>query len=157
MVIMLAGAVSGAVVGYTYYPTTLDTDLRLAATGAIGLGGTFLFATVGDALLAPVRRRFAQADIAKARAAAAEARGAAVPSDLSEALGQIGAAAEPDAAHRAAQAAYRIDLSKSLLSNPERWRGYTTGDATFYLAPARSCTTAARRTSTASPSTTTPC
>ncbi|MFB7938023.1 hypothetical protein [Streptomyces sp. NPDC056049] len=128
MVIMLAGAVSGAAVGYTYYPATLDADLRLAAAGAIGLGGTFLFATVGDALLAPVRRRFAQADIA-------EARGAAVPSDLGEALGQIGAAAETDAAHRAAQAAYRIDLSKSLLSNPERWRGYTTGEATFYLAP----------------------
>ncbi|MEU9858618.1 hypothetical protein [Streptomyces sp. NPDC047974] len=119
MVIMLAGAVSGAVVGYTYYPATFDADLRLAATGAVALGGTFLFTTVADALLAPLRRRVAQADIA-------ELRSAAVPSDLDEALGQIGAAAETDAAHRAAQAAYRIDLSKSLLSSAERWRGYTT-------------------------------
>ncbi|MFJ9597950.1 hypothetical protein ACIRS3_35045 [Streptomyces virginiae] len=35
MVTMLAGAVSGAVTGYTYYPAGFDTDLRLAATGAV--------------------------------------------------------------------------------------------------------------------------
>lgn len=92
MVTMLAGAVSGAAVGYTYYPATLNADLRLAATGAVALGGTFLFTTVADAVLAPLRRRFAQA-------------------------------------------AYRIDLSDQLLSNPGRWRGYTNGEATYYLAP----------------------
>lgn len=139
MVTMLAGAVSGAVAGYTYYPATFDADLRLAATGAVALGGTFLFTTVADVVLAPLRRRFAQADVADMRAAAqaraAEARGVAVPSGLSEAVDQVAAAAEDDAARRAAQAAYRIDLSEQLLSNPGRWRGYTNGEATYYLAP----------------------
>ncbi|SEE61641.1 hypothetical protein SAMN05428939_8160 [Streptomyces sp. TLI_105] len=139
MVTMLAGAVSGAVAGYTYYPATYDADLRLAATGAVALGGVFLFTTVADAVLAPLRRRFTQADVAEMRAAAearvAEVRGVAVPSGLSEALDQVAAASEDDAAHRAAQAAYCIDLSNQLLSNPGRWRGYTTGEATYYLAP----------------------
>ncbi|MFJ6785253.1 hypothetical protein [Streptomyces yangpuensis] len=139
MVTMLAGAVSGAVTGYTYYPAAFDTDLRLAATGAVALGGAFVFTTVADAVLAPLRRRFAQADAAEMRAAAearvAEARGVAVPSGLSEALDQVAAAAEEDAAHRAAQAAFRIDLSDQLLSNPGRWRGYTSGEASYYLAP----------------------
>lgn len=139
MVTMLAGAVSGAVAGYTYYPAAFDADLRLAATGAVALGGVFVFTTVADAVLVPLRRRFAQADFAEMRAAAqtraAEARGVAVPSGLSEALDQVTAAAEDDAARRAAQAAYRIDLSEQLLSNPGRWRGYTNGEATYYLAP----------------------
>nr|WP_012477065.1 hypothetical protein [Streptomyces sp. FR1]ABC67424.1 hypothetical protein pFRL1.36 [Streptomyces sp. FR1] len=139
MVTMLAGAASGAVAGYTYYPATFDADLRLAATGAVALGGTFLFTTVADAVLAPLRRRFAQADVAEMRAAAqtraAEARGVAVPNGLSEALDQVTAAAEDDAARRAAQAAYRIDLSDQLLSNPGRWRGYINGEASYYLAP----------------------
>ncbi|MER8062608.1 MULTISPECIES: hypothetical protein [unclassified Streptomyces] len=139
MVTMLAGAVSGAVAGYTYYPATFDADLRLAATGAVALGGVFLFTTLADAVLAPLRRRLAQADVAEMRSAAearvAEARGVAVPSGLSEALDQVAAAAEDDAAQRAAQAAYRIDLSNQLLSNPGRWRGYTNGEASYYLAP----------------------
>ncbi|MFB6999318.1 hypothetical protein ACFCXF_14735 [Streptomyces virginiae] len=139
MVTMLAGATSGAVAGYTYYPATFDADLRLAATGAVALGGVFVFTTVADAVLAPLRRRFAQADVADMRAAAhtraAEARGVAVPSGLSEAVDQVATAAEDDAARRAAQAAYRIDLSEQLLSNPGRWRGYTNGEATYYLAP----------------------
>ncbi|MEU9298549.1 hypothetical protein [Streptomyces sp. NPDC048266] len=139
MITMLAGAVSGAVAGYTYYPATYDADLRLAATGAVALGGVFLFTTVADAVLTPLRRRFAQADVAEMRAVAearvAEARGVAAPSGLSEALDQVAAAAEDDATRRAAQAAYRIDLSDQLLSNPSRWRGYTSGEATYYLAP----------------------
>ncbi|MFD3567424.1 hypothetical protein [Streptomyces sp. NPDC058667] len=134
MVTMLAGAVSGAAAGYTYYPATFDADLRLAAAGAVALGGTFLFTTVVDAMLAPLRRRFTQADVAEMRAAA-KSRGAAVPNGLGEALDQVAAATQKDAAHRAAQAAYRIDLSNVLLSNAARWRGYTTGDATYYLAP----------------------
>ncbi|MFJ6355193.1 hypothetical protein ACIQKB_37760 [Streptomyces sp. NPDC092046] len=138
MVTMLAGAVSGAVTGYTYYPAGFDADLRLAATGAVALGGAFVFTTVADAVLAPLRRRFAPVAFAGMRAAAearvAEARGVAVPSGLSEALDQVATAAEEDAAHRAAQAAYRIDLSNQLLSNPVRWRGYTNGEATYHLA-----------------------
>ncbi|MEU7031440.1 hypothetical protein AB0A60_32690 [Streptomyces sp. NPDC046275] len=135
MVTMLAGAVSGAVVGYTYYPATFDTALRLPAAGALALGGAFIFTTTTDALLAPLRRRFAQADIAEARAAAEATRSAAVPGDLGEALDQVAAAAEEDAAHRAAEAAFRIDRSDQLLRNPGRWRGYTNGEATYYLAP----------------------
>ncbi|MFE9137648.1 hypothetical protein [Streptomyces sp. NPDC007355] len=45
------------------------------------------------------------------------------------------AAAEDDAARRAAQATYRIDLSDQLLSNPGQWRGYISGEASYYLAP----------------------
>ncbi|MFC8765097.1 hypothetical protein ACFUAG_30875 [Streptomyces sp. NPDC057193] len=134
MVTMLAGAVSGAMAGYTYYPATFDADLRLAAAGAVALGGALVFTTVADAMLAPLRRRFAQADAAEMRAAA-KSRGVALPSGLSEAVHQVAAAAKDDAARRAAQAAYRIDLSDQLLSNPGRWRGYTTGEATYYLAP----------------------
>jgi hypothetical protein len=139
MVTMLAGAASGAVAGYTHYPAAFDADLRLAATGAAALGGALVFTTVADAVLAPLRRRIAQADVADMRAAAvaraAEARGVAVPGGLTEALDQVTAAAEDDAARRAAEAAYRIDLSNMLLTNPGRWRGYTNGEATFYLAP----------------------
>ncbi|GHG41916.1 hypothetical protein GCM10018791_70330 [Streptomyces zaomyceticus] len=35
---MLAGAISGAVAGSTYYPATFDTDLRLAAASAVAFG-----------------------------------------------------------------------------------------------------------------------
>ncbi|MFF7780392.1 hypothetical protein ACFZCG_39015 [Streptomyces tanashiensis] len=139
MVTMLAGAISGAVVGYTYYPATFDAALRLPAAGAVALGGALVFTTVADAVLAPLRRRFAQADVAEMRAAAEAratgARGVTVPSGLSQALDQVAAATEEDAVHRATQAAYRIDLSNKLLTNPGRWRGYTTGEATYYLAP----------------------
>ncbi|MBB1260409.1 hypothetical protein, partial [Streptomyces alkaliterrae] len=81
------------------------------------------------ALLAPLRRRFTQADAAEMRAAAesraAESCGVAVPSDLREALDQVAAASEEDAVHRATQAAYRFELSNGLLTNPGRWRGLT--------------------------------
>ncbi|MFF6888655.1 hypothetical protein ACFY9F_36390 [Streptomyces sp. NPDC012421] len=132
-VTMLAGAATGAWTGYTYVPSGLDAALHLPYTGAAALAGALVFAAAADQVLIPVRRRLAPST--PLYPPATGARGAAMPGDLDEALGQIGAATETDAAHRAAQAAYRIDLSKTLLSNPDRWRGYTNGDATFYLAP----------------------
>ncbi|MFJ5787911.1 hypothetical protein [Streptomyces hydrogenans] len=133
MVTMLAGAATGAWTGYTYAPSGLDAVLHLPYTGAAALAGALVFAAAADLVLIPVRRRLAPS--APLYPPVLAARGAAVPGNLDEALGQLGAATETDAAHRAAQAAYRIDLSKSLLSSADRWRGYTTGDATFYLAP----------------------
>ncbi|MET9954524.1 hypothetical protein ABZ135_23680 [Streptomyces sp. NPDC006339] len=132
-VTMLIGAATGAWTGYTYSPAGLDAALHLPYTGAAALAGALVFSAAADLVLIPVRRRLALS--APLYTPAAGGRGVRVPADLDEALGQIGAATETDAAHRAAQAAYRIDLSKSLLSSADRWRGYTTGDATFYLAP----------------------
>ncbi|MFF5638263.1 hypothetical protein [Streptomyces sp. NPDC012825] len=132
-VTMLTGAATGAWTGYTYAPSGLDAALHLPYTGAAALAGALVFAAAADLVLIPIRRRLTPS--APLYPPALSDRGAAVPGDLDEALGQIGAATETDAAHRAAQAAYRIDLSKSLLSNATRWRGYTNADATFYLAP----------------------
>ncbi|MZE53118.1 hypothetical protein GTY86_17890, partial [Streptomyces sp. SID5770] len=105
-----------------------DTDWRLPAAGVIALSTAFTLSMALDAVLAPVRRRAygitppASTDTG-------------IPDGLDEALDQIATAAEDDAAHRAAQHAYRIDLSDGLLCDVERWRGYTTGEATYYLAP----------------------
>ncbi|MFE5896884.1 hypothetical protein ACFQ67_05600 [Streptomyces sp. NPDC056488] len=123
-----AGAAAGAVTGYAYYPVGFDTDWRLPAAGVIALSTAYTLSMALDAALAPVRRRAygitppASTDTG-------------IPDGLDEALDQIAAAAEHDAAHRAAQHAYRIDLSDGLLRDVDRWRGYTTGEATFYLAP----------------------
>ncbi|MFC7979813.1 hypothetical protein ACFUT3_31835 [Streptomyces cinereoruber] len=127
-VTLVAGAATGAWAGYTYVPAGLDAALHLPFTGAAALAGAFAVNAAADLLLAPARR------FAQGLPAYGQEHGA-VPDGLDEALGQVAVATEDDAARRAAQAAYRIDLSKSLLSNAERWRGYTTGDATFYLAP----------------------
>ncbi|MFE5714510.1 hypothetical protein ACFQ7J_27320 [Streptomyces sp. NPDC056501] len=136
MVTLLAGATTSAWAGYTYYPVALDTALRLPAAGAAALAGAFTLSTAVDMVLAPARRRLAQADIAEARSAAESRGAAAVPGSLNEALNQVTAAVEEDAARRAAQAAYHLDLSSHLLVNPGRWRGYPNGEASFYLAPA---------------------
>lgn len=135
MVTLLAGATTGAWVGYTYYPAAFDTTLRLPATGTVALGASFVFSTVVDMVFAPVRRRLAQADITEARQAA-EARGALVPDSLSEALDQVTVATEEDAARRAATPPARPSTTSL---------------------PPWSCTTAATRTSTASPGTASPC
>ncbi|MEV7675873.1 hypothetical protein [Streptomyces sp. NPDC088752] len=129
-VTLVAGAATGAWAGYTYVPTNLDTALHLPFTGAAALAGAFAVNAAADLLLTPAHR-FAHGIPAYAY----DQEHGAVPGDLDEALDQVAVATEDDAARRAAQAAYRIDLSKSLLSNTARWRGYTTGEATFYLAP----------------------
>ncbi|MGA4980199.1 hypothetical protein [Streptomyces cinereoruber] len=129
-VTLVAGAATGAWAGYTYAPAGLDAALHLPFTGAAALAGAFAVNAAADLLLAPARRYSPGLPTY-----AYDREHGAVPDGLDEALGQVAVATEDDAARRAAQAAYRIDLSKSLLSNAERWRGYTTGDATFYLAP----------------------
>ncbi|MFJ3786882.1 hypothetical protein [Streptomyces sp. NPDC090093] len=129
-VTLVAGAATGAWAGYTYVPAGLDAALHLPLTGAAALAGAFAVNAAADLLLTPARR-FAHGIPAYAY----DQEHGAVPGDLDEALDQVAVAAEDDAARRASQAAYRIDLSKSLLSNADRWRGYTNGEATFYLAP----------------------
>ncbi|MFJ3505027.1 hypothetical protein [Streptomyces sp. NPDC090135] len=129
-VTLVAGAATGAWAGYTYVPAGLDAALHLPFTGAAALVGAFAVNAATDLLLAPARR-FAQVIPAHAHA---ENHGI-VPDGLDEALGQVAVATEDDAARRAAQSAWRVDLSKGLLSNAARWRGYTTGDASYYLAP----------------------
>ncbi|WP_411078342.1 hypothetical protein [Streptomyces sp. cmx-10-25] len=129
-VTLVAGAATGAWAGYTYVPAGLDTALHLPFAGAAALVGAFAVNAAADLILTPARR-YAQ----NIPAYAYDQEHGAVPGDLDEALGQVAVATEDDAARRAAQAAYRIDLSKGLLSNAGRWRGYTNGEATFYLAP----------------------
>ncbi|MFC8793342.1 hypothetical protein [Streptomyces cinereoruber] len=129
-VTLVAGAATGAWAGYTYVPAGLDAVLHLPFTGAAALAGAFAVNAAADLILAPARR-YAQSLPAYAHA---ENHGI-VPDGLDEALDQVAVATEDDAARRAAQGAFRIDLSKDLLSNAERWRGYTTGDASYYLAP----------------------
>ncbi|MFI8426009.1 hypothetical protein [Streptomyces sp. NPDC085479] len=126
---LVAGAGAGAVLGFTYSPAGLPDALLLPVTGITALLGALGTSTALDLALNPARRRLAQARYTD------RATPAAVPGTLPEALAEISRATETDAAHRAAQAAYRIDLSKSLLGSADRWRGYTTGEATFYLAP----------------------
>ncbi|MFJ4343158.1 hypothetical protein [Streptomyces sp. NPDC088915] len=129
-VALVAGAATGAWAGYTYVPAGLDAALHLPFTGAAALAGAFAVNAAADLILAPARR-FAQGFPAYAY----DQEHGSVPGDLDEALGQVAVATEDDAARRAAQGAFRIDLSKGLLSNAERWRGYTNADASFYLAP----------------------
>ncbi|NUH42898.1 NUDIX hydrolase [Streptomyces samsunensis] len=59
----------------------------------------------------------------------------AAPTSLAEALTQTAAAAEGDAAERAAAAAVSIDRSENFLRDETRWRGYEDGEASFHLAP----------------------
>ncbi|MFF6794292.1 hypothetical protein ACFY9C_35080 [Streptomyces filamentosus] len=126
---MVAGAGAGAVLGFTYSPAGLPDALLLPVTGITALLGALGTSMALDLVLAPVRRRLVHTRYTDRPAPAA------VPGTLSEALTEISRATEHDAAVRAAQAAYRIDNSRSELRSEERWRGYETGEASYYLAP----------------------
>ncbi|MGW6557584.1 hypothetical protein [Streptomyces hydrogenans] len=126
---MVAGAGAGAVLGFTYSPAGLPDALLLPVTGITALLGALGTSTALDLALAPVRRRLTQARYTD------RTTPATVPGTLPEALAEISRATEHDAAARAAQAAYRIDTARSELRSEERWRGYETGEASYYLAP----------------------
>ncbi|MFB7341211.1 hypothetical protein ACFCZ6_14235 [Streptomyces hydrogenans] len=126
---MVAGAAAGAILGFTYSPATLPDTLLLPVTGITALLGAIGTSTALDLALAPVRRRLTQARYTDPTTPAT------VPGTLPEALAEISQATEHDAAARAAQAAYRIDNARSELRSEERWRGYETGEASYYVAP----------------------
>ncbi|MER6609882.1 hypothetical protein ABT282_29165 [Streptomyces sp. NPDC000927] len=121
--VVLGGAI-GAWAGYTYYPETWSGDWRLAIIGAAAIIAAVATSGLADLLLDPARSLLAKARHQNSRRFPA-------PRNLDEAL----AAAEDDAAQRAASGAWEIDQGDSFLRDADRWRGYENGEATYYLAP----------------------
>ncbi|MEU9418418.1 hypothetical protein [Streptomyces sp. NPDC048272] len=122
----LIGGAGGAYIGYQLAPASWSEGARLAFAGAAAVVGAIAVDGLAELLLAPLRRLMRRSPLSVTRAPA---------NTLSEALSQAVAATEDDAANRAASASFRIDHGDNFLRNEDRWRGYESGEASFYLAP----------------------
>ncbi|WP_331718955.1 hypothetical protein OHU23_40890 (plasmid) [Streptomyces virginiae] len=127
----LIGGAAGAYLGYQLAPVAWSDDSRIAFAGAVAVVGALAIDGLAELVLAPLRR------LTRTRSPLPSTRRSAPApaATLDEALAQVTAATEEDAAHRAAGAAIRIDESDNFLGDENRWRGYEDGEATFYLAP----------------------
>ncbi|MGP3637826.1 hypothetical protein ACTU45_31600 [Streptomyces sp. 24-1644] len=122
-------------IGLTAAHATWDTlhwsgDLRIIAAGALVITLGAASESVLSIILAPVRRSLWSSP--SSRTAGEPTQAAAETSE--EGLAQVTAAAVADAAHRASSASYALDHG-AIFTAAERWRGYASGDATFYLSP----------------------
>ncbi|MFE2529312.1 hypothetical protein ACFXEL_34370 [Streptomyces sp. NPDC059382] len=127
----LIGVATGAYLGYQLAPAAWSDDSRIAFAGAVAVVGALTIDGLAELVLAPLRRLMRTRTLLPSTRRSAPAPAAT----LDEALAQVTAATEEDAAHRAASAAIRIDESDNFLGDANRWRGYEDGEATFYLAP----------------------
>ncbi|WP_331722612.1 hypothetical protein [Streptomyces sp. NBC_00122] len=127
----LIGGAAGAYLGYQLAPVAWSDDSRIAFAGAVAVVGALAIDGLTELVLAPLRRLMRTRSPLPSTRRSAPAPAAT----LDEALAQVTAATEEDAAHRAAGAAIRIDESDNFLGDENRWRGYEDGEATFYLAP----------------------
>ncbi|MCX5278166.1 hypothetical protein [Streptomyces virginiae] len=127
----LIGGAAGAYLGYQLAPVAWSDDSRIAFAGAVAVVGALAIDGLAELVLAPLRR------LTRARSPLPSTRRSAPApaATLDEALAQVTAATEEDAAHRAAGAAIRIDEGDNFLGDENRWRGYEDGEATFYFAP----------------------
>ncbi|MGI5451464.1 hypothetical protein ACQEVM_38030 [Streptomyces sp. CA-243310] len=126
----LIGGAGGAYIGYQLAPASWSEGARLAFAGAAAVVGAIAVDGLAELLLAPLRRLMRRSPLSVTRAPAP------APADtLDEALTQVAAATEDDAANHAAGASIRIDHGDNFLRNEDRWRGYENGEASFYLAP----------------------
>ncbi|MDJ0384988.1 hypothetical protein [Streptomyces sp. G-G2] len=126
----LIGGAGGAYLGYQLAPASWSEGARIAFAGAAAVVGAIAVDGLAELLLAPLRRLMRRTPLSVTRAPAP-----APASTLDEALTQVAAATEDDAANRAASASIRIDHGDNFLRNEDRWRGYENGEASFYLAP----------------------
>ncbi|WP_331747483.1 hypothetical protein OG365_40685 (plasmid) [Streptomyces sp. NBC_00853] len=124
----LIGGAGGAYIGYQLAPASWSEGARLAFAGAAAVVGAIAVDGLAELLLAPLRRLMRRTPLSVTRAPAPA-------NTLDEALAQVVAATEDDAANRAASASIRIDHGDNFLRNEDRWRGYENGEASFYLAP----------------------
>jgi hypothetical protein len=127
------GGAIGAWAGYTYYPDTWSGDGRIAATGVIAVIGAVAINTLAGVFIAPLRRLIGKAG--RPLSSPFGRTAPAAPVTLDEGLAQVATATANDAAHRAANAAWRIDQSDNFLRDSDRWQGREDGEAFFYLAP----------------------
>ncbi|WP_432020271.1 hypothetical protein [Streptomyces sp. 1222.5] len=135
MVTVVIGGAIGAWAGYTYSPDTWSGDWRLALAGGVAVVAAVAVNSLAELFLTPLRRLLTKAR-STARPTTPRRNTAPAPAaTLDEALAQVVVATEEDAAHRAANAAFRIDDSDNFLRSEDRWRGYEDGEASFYLAP----------------------
>ncbi|WP_329169428.1 hypothetical protein OG709_35820 (plasmid) [Streptomyces sp. NBC_01267] len=133
MAAALIGGAGGAYLGYQVSPTTWSGDVRILAAGAIAVVGAVAIDGLAETLALTSLRRM----LMNLRTAVTSTRpkAPAPAATLGEALDQVVTATEEDAAHRAANASFRIDDGDKFLRNEDRWRGYEDGEASFYLAP----------------------
>ncbi|MFI2292921.1 hypothetical protein [Streptomyces niveus] len=134
MAAALIGGVAGAIGGYQLAPTTWPGDARLALAGAVAVIGAIAVDGLVELALAPLRR-LTWRNRSTTGTSRTAATAPAPATSVDQALTQVTAATETDAANRAAFAAYRLDRGEGFLRDEERWRGYEDGEATFYLAP----------------------
>jgi hypothetical protein len=134
MATALIGGAGGAYIGYQLAPADWSDGARIAFAGAVAVVGAVAIDGLAELFLAPMRRLMNKSrHIASARTGRDSAP---APADtLDQALAQVAAATEDDAANRAASAAWRIDQGDGFLRDVDRWRGYEDGEASFYLAP----------------------
>lgn len=126
----LIGGAAGAYLGYQLAPTAWTDGTRILFAGAVAVVGAVAIDGLAELVLAPLRRLMRRTPFNVTRASAP------APADsLDDALAQVATATEADAAHRAANAAFRIDQGDNFLRDEDRWRGYEDGEASFYLAP----------------------
>lgn len=128
MAAALTGGAGGAYLGYQFAPASWSEGARLAFAGAAAVVGAIAVDGLAELLLAPLRRLMRRIPLSVTRAPAPA-------NTLDEALTQVVAATEDDAANRAASASIRIDHGDNFLRNEDRWRGYENGEASYYLAP----------------------
>lgn len=129
MVAALIGGATGAYLGYQITPTSWADSLRITAAGAVAVFGAIAVDGLAEHALTPLRRMTRIPFVPTRQSAPAPA------ATLDEALAQVITATEDDAAHRAANGAFRIDDGDTFLRDASRWRGYENGEASFYLAP----------------------
>ncbi|MEU3188651.1 hypothetical protein ABZ707_31310 [Streptomyces sp. NPDC006923] len=127
----LIGGAAGAYLGYQLAPVAWPDGTRVLFAGAVAVVGAVAVDGLAELVLAPMRRLMRTRSPLPSTRASAPAPAAT----LDEALAQVVTATEGDAAHRAANASFRIDDGESFLRDESRWRGYEDGEASFYLAP----------------------
>ncbi|MFD8288052.1 hypothetical protein ACFV2B_07430 [Streptomyces lavendulae] len=127
----LIGGAGGAYLGYQLTPVAWSDDSRIAFAGAVAVVGALAIDGLAELVLAPLRRLMRTRSPLPSTRRSAPAPAAT----LDEALAQVTAATEVDAARRAAGDSFRIDDGDNFLRDEDRWRGYEDGEATYYLAP----------------------
>ncbi|MFD5483601.1 hypothetical protein [Streptomyces hawaiiensis] len=127
----LIGGAAGAYLGYQLALVAWSDGTRALFAGAVAVVGAVAIDRLAELVLAPMRRLMRTRSLLPSTRRSAPAPAAT----LDEALAQVVTTTEDDAAHRAANAAFRIDDGDNFLRNGDRWRGYEDGEASFYLPP----------------------
>ncbi|MEU2462364.1 hypothetical protein ABZ604_32885 [Streptomyces sp. NPDC012473] len=128
----LAIGVTTTQAAWTLTPAPWFGDLRIIAAGALCLAVAAGTESLLEIILVPLRRSLWPTSTTTPVTAVTPTPPVAETQE--EGLAQITAATEADSAHRAAIASWTLDHG-ALFNSEDRWRGYATGEATFYIAP----------------------